>query len=128
MNVMTTITLTYLNDDDDEIELDLPYRMEVCGNCEGHGTVMNESMRNHAYSAEEFAESFPEDEDREQYFKRGGIYDVVCTACHGKNVVPVVDEERLTKEQKAEYEEYLKHAQEMARYAAEDRREREMGY
>jgi hypothetical protein len=125
---MTTITLTYLNDDDDEIELDLPYRMEVCGNCEGHGTVMNESMRNHAYSREEFEETFFEDEDREQYFKRGGIYDVVCTACHGKNVVPVVDEERLTEEQKAQYEIYLAYCRDLASYEAEVRHERMMGY
>lgn len=125
---MSTITLTYLDDDGDEIELDLPSYMDVCGDCHGHGTVMNESMRNHAYSSEEFAEAFPEDEDKEQYFKRGGIYDHTCPTCHGKNVVPVVNEEVLTSEQKADYEAYLKYNHEVARYEAEDRHEREMGY
>jgi len=127
---MSTITLTYLNDDGDEIELDLPSHMDVCGDCQGHGTVMNESMRNHAYSSEEFYEAFPEDEDREQYFKRGGIYDVQCPTCHGKNVVPVVDEEKLSEEQKAQYKEYLKYSYEMARCDAEDRatRRAEDGY
>jgi DnaJ-class molecular chaperone len=125
---MSTVTLTYLNQDGDDEEVNLPSHMDVCGDCEGHGTVMNESMRNHAYSSEEFAEEFPDDEDREQYFKRGGIYDVECPTCHGKNVVPVVDEESLTAEQKAQYEVYLAHCRDMAADRAEERHERMMGY
>lgn len=125
---MSTVTLTYLDENGDDAEVELPSHMDVCGDCEGHGTVMNESMRNYAYSREEFDEAFPEDEDREQYFKRGGIYDVQCPTCHGRNVVPVVDEEKLTEEQKAQYEVYLAYCRDQRAYEAEERHEREMGY
>lgn len=84
------ISVTIYDEDGNEEIVDLPAKMEVCHNCEGEGYVLNESMRYHAYSAEEFYESFDE-EDREEYFKRGGIYDVVCPTCKGKNVVPVID-------------------------------------
>jgi hypothetical protein len=68
----------------------IPAKHEVCSDCEGHGTVLNESMRHHAYSAEEFMREFDDDE-RAEYFKRGGIYDVVCPTCGGKNVEKVPD-------------------------------------
>lgn len=123
---MTIINLlTYINDDGDEIELDLPSHMEVCHDCEGHGYVLCEGMRNHAYSQEEFAESFDEEEAQE-YFRRGGRYDVQCGTCHGKNVVAVVNEEALTPEQKAQYEAYLRYDYQRHQDEAEDRRTQRM--
>jgi len=78
------------NDEGDEVVHTLPAKYEVCSNCEGHGTHMNESMRSHGYTEEEFEQDFS-DEMREEYFRRGGIYDVPCETCKGRNVVLVVN-------------------------------------
>ncbi len=84
--------LTLKWEDFDEEEHDLPAKFDVCSNCKGHGSHLNESMRNHAYSADEMAEF--EEEEREEYSKRGGIYDVTCETCEGKRVEKVVDEDK----------------------------------
>jgi len=81
------------NDDDEMIVETLPAKFEVCHECEGHGYVLNPSMRGHCYSAEEFHDTFHDEDDRAEYFKRGGRYDVVYPCCNGKNVVKVIDEE-----------------------------------
>jgi len=70
-------------------EIEFTSKLEVCHDCSGHGTVLREGMRNHAYSAEEFAEF--DDEQANEYFSHGGRYDVTCPTCNGKNVIPVVD-------------------------------------
>ncbi len=70
----------------------LPGTREVCDRCDGHGTHLHPDIGGHAYSMEEFRESFDEEEATE-YFKRGGRYDVQCTVCHGHNVVTVPDED-----------------------------------
>jgi RecJ-like exonuclease len=88
----TTIEITILDEDDNEEIVNLPAKMEVCHDCEGHGYVLNESMRNYVYSSEEFYETFDE-EEREEYLKRGGRYDVICPTCYGNNVIPVIDRE-----------------------------------
>jgi hypothetical protein len=69
---------------------EIPTKYEVCDECEGFGTVLCEGMRDYAYSAEEFNESF-DDEEREEYFKRGGRYDVKCPNCGGLRVVSQPD-------------------------------------
>ena len=120
-----TITVTLYDDEGDEVEHELPARMEVCSRCEGHGTHLNPSIGEHAYTREEFEESFDE-EGREEYFKRGGIYDVTCEECGGDNVVPVVDTDRLTEEQKKIYAEHLKHERQCAQWDAEDAYTRRM--
>ncbi len=122
------ITLTYENDEGEEVELVLPAKNEVCSDCEGSGFVLCEGMRNHAYSAEEFDEAFDDEEDRAAYFQRGGKYDVQCPTCHGKNVVAVVDEEHVPAEKKEEYEAWCESERERRQFEREERREREMGY
>ena len=82
-------------------------------------------MRGHAYSMEEFAESFDE-EEAEEYFTRGGRYDVTCPTCNGDNVVAVVDEERLSQEQKVVFAKHQKYQEKVARWDAEDRQTRRM--
>lgn len=121
--------LTYINDDDEEVTMDLPSKMEVCPDCDGHGTTLCEGMKGHAYSAEEFAEDF-DPEEQGEYFKRGGMYDVQCSTCKGKNVVPVVDEEELTPAQKEFYEAYCEYESTCARFDREDAMTRrgESGY
>lgn len=117
------ITVTYQSELEDDVDestlsedelmygvkihnLELPAKMEVCDDCEGHGFVLNPSMREHAYSMEEFNETFHDEEDREQYFKRGGIYDIQCPTCNGKNVVPVVDESLIPSNKQEQYKQY----------------------
>lgn len=71
-------------------EYDLEAIFEVCERCEGHGTHLHPDIGEHAYTMEEFNESF-DDEEREQYFKHGGMYDVPCVECKGARVVLVPD-------------------------------------
>lgn len=106
---------------DEETEIELPGKHEVCGRCEGHGTHLNPSIGQHAFTAEEFNEAFHDDEDREQYFKRGGIYDVPCERCGGGRVVVVADEARCSPDQLAVLEMFRKQEGERARSEAEDR-------
>lgn len=117
-----SITITLMNDDDSEEEHDLPSKKEVCHDCLGEGFVLNESMRHHAYTPEEFNEEFDE-EMREQYFKRGGIYDVRCPTCKGQNVIDVVDEEACQRNDQLKdiCERWQKQEEERARYEAMDR-------
>src|SRR5258708_6953322 len=114
------ITKTFENDGE-EVSMDLPSHMEVCHDCEGHGSVLCEGMRDHAYSAEEFAESFDDEEDRSAYFERGGKYDVSCPTCKGANVIAVVDESHLTPEQKTFYDQWTESDHRRACYDAKDR-------
>lgn len=91
-----SIELTIENDEGEEETMDLPSIMEVCNDCDGHGSVLCEGMRGHAYSMEEFEESFDDEEDRE----------AECPTCKGKNVIAVVDEAHLTPEQQTFYKLY----------------------
>jgi hypothetical protein len=88
---MNKITFENENDEGEEITYELPARMEVCNRCHGHGTHLNPNIGQHAYTPEEFAEAFDDDESREAYFTRGGMYDVTCESCGGQNVIAVVD-------------------------------------
>lgn len=73
----------------------LPARYEVCTTCRGKGKHVNPSIDAHGISREEF----DEDPDfMEDYLS--GFYDVTCYECHGKRVVPVIDDARLTEEQR----------------------------
>ena len=94
----------------------LPARKAVCSDCEGCGTVMNPSMRGHAYTEEEFRD-FSEDE-REAYFTRGGMYDVTCPTCKGANVVDTPNERAFTDEDR---EVYARWQEDQAEDAAYDR-------
>lgn len=117
---MSTITVTFQDEDGEEHSETFPCRMEVCDECHGEGYVLTEGMRGYAYSAEEFCEAF-EPEEQEEYFRPGGRYDVTCPTCKGKNVVPVVDEEKLSTEQKKAYALYLESQDREAAYRAEER-------
>ena len=117
------IELTWSDEDGEEVTHSFPCENEVCPRCEGYGTHLTPSIGNHAYSMEEFNESF-DDEGREEYFKRGGIYDVQCEECKGNKVIEVVAEDKLTEEQKKLYEEYCEYEADMARMDAEDRQTR----
>ena len=78
---------------DVRVRVALPGKRIVCDDCGGDGMVLNDSMRFHAYTAEDVAE-WSEDE-REQYFRVGGCYDVVCQTCAGARVVDIIDLEAV---------------------------------
>ena len=119
------ITVKWFNDEGDEVEHTFPAVNEVCERCEGYGMHLTPSIGNHAYSMDEFRESFDE-EEAEEYFRRGGMYDVQCEECHGNKVVAMVDEDKLTPEQKTLYAEYQEAEENRARSDAEDRHTRWM--
>lgn len=122
-----TIEVTLYNDDGDEEEVSFPAKMEVCDRCGGYGTHLNPSIGEHAYSAEEFCEEFDEEEQRE-YFKRGGMFDVICEECGGKNVVKVIDREACKKGDLAEkLALYDDDCEDRAAFAREQAAERAMG-
>lgn len=100
----------------DETSHTLPSKKVVCGDCGGHGTVLNPSMRGHAYTAEEFA-GFS-DEEQQAYFHRGGMYDVVCPTCKGKNVVDEPDVTRFTEEDEEAFDCWQKKQKEEEWYNA----------
>jgi RecJ-like exonuclease len=126
---MINLTFTHIDDNGDEEDFELPAKHEVCPRCEGHGTHLHPDIGSHAYSAEEFAEEFHDDDERAAYFKRGGRYDVPCEECHGKRVVVVVDEAACRSEDdKRVLKLYFEQQESDAAYAAQRRAERRMGY
>ena len=122
---------TYEDDDGNEITISLPVKMEVCPECSGTGFVLAGGLRGASFTSEEFYECFDDPESREAYFTRGSYLDEQCDVCHGKNVVPVIDEDNIPAKDRAAYEAYEKHAEEQAQfeaeYAAECAAERRMG-
>jgi hypothetical protein len=118
--VKRTLEVTVENADGEEETHDLPAKNEVCPECDGEGFVLRDGMRGHAYSAEEFAESFDEEEAAE-YFRRGGRYDQTCPCCQGRNVVAVPDVENMTPAQKLIHAAWEESEERRARSEAEDR-------
>lgn len=122
MGMTIKVAIGY-DDNGESIMETLPAKFIVCPECEGHGTVLNPSMRNHCYTQEEFNETFDDDEDRAAYFQRGGKYDVQCPNCKGKNVVMVVDEDACTSdEQKRILNDYERWSNELWQSNIEDQR------
>src|ERR1700678_339673 len=116
-----TINLTWVDEFGNDLAHSFPAVNEVCDRCEGHGTHLTPSIGEHAYSSEEFCESFCEPEDRAEYFKRGGIYDVQCEACHGANVVAVVDRAHLSPADKEVFASFMVYENQQTKWDAEDR-------
>ena len=113
---------TLLDEEGEEIDYAVPGKHAVCPNCEGHGMHLRPGMREHAYTREEFDEAFHDEEDRAEYFKRGGIYDVTCETCGGRRVVVVADESKMGFVQTKFWKEWQRQERERLRSEAEDRR------
>jgi len=90
-----TISMTLRDRDFNEVTVEMPAHFEVCPRCEGTGTHVHEGVDGNGLSAQDFAE---DPDFKEQYF--AGVYDVTCTECCGKRVVPVVDVQKCTYAQK----------------------------
>lgn len=106
----------------EEVLHEVPSVKGVCDDCGGEGFVLNESMRDYAYSMEEFMEEF-DYEERQQYFQRGGMYDVPCPTCKGKNVIDVINREACERDSDlkkvlAQYDDYLRREAEYERICA----------
>lgn len=124
-----TITISYTDYDEEdyeaEKELKLPARLEVCDLCEGSGSVVDPNIDAGGLSRDDFDEDPGFEEDY-----HSGRFNITCPQCRGKNVVPVIDYERLSVEQKKEFDEYQDDLEEAARDAEADRKTMmaEMGY
>lgn len=107
--------LTYENCSE---QVELPAKYEVCSRCEGEGKHSNPSIDGNGITSDEMEELG--DDFRENYFL--GVYDVRCECCGGERVELVVDESRLTPEQKESYEKHLKEEREYQREVESERR------
>jgi len=110
------------NDAGETLTVELPAHREVCPLCQGKGSHVNPAIDAHGITSDEFDE---DPEFRESYLR--GVYDVPCYECDGKRVVPVVDREGLTPEQKADLAEVDEIAADLAEMHAEMAAERRMG-
>lgn len=124
--MLNKIQFTIENEDGEESVVDLPTKFTVCPRCEGHGTHLHPDIGGHAYTSEEFNESF-DYEEREEYFRHGGRYDVACEECNGLRVVSVVNEEELQqtddgKELLKEYNKHLDNEYDYRRMCEDERR------
>jgi len=118
-----TIEITLENDEGEEEDLTFPARFEVCSTCEGKGRHVNPAIDENGLSYEDFD---ADPDFAEDY--RAGVYDVACYECHGKRVVPEVDEQACDEEQRKRLEDY----NDLVRSSEDERRERmqerAMGY
>lgn len=107
----------------------IPARFDVCPSCDGHGSHLHPDIGGHAYSVDEFAEAFDDDE-RGEYFRRGGRYDVECLTCHGRRVVDVPDEAEAARTSRGRrlLALYFAIVEREAAAEAERAHERRMGY
>ncbi len=102
---------------------ELPAKFEVCGTCEGRGRHVNPSIDSEGISAEQFAED-PDFE--ESYF--AGHYDQTCVECDGLRVVPTIDLDHCSAEEKAIAAEHADQESAAYDYETERAAERRMGY
>jgi hypothetical protein len=120
-----TITLPVLDEDDEETgeTLAFPAKYEVCGTCNGKGTHVNPSIDCCGLTSEDFED---DPDFRENYMS--GTYDVQCYECHGKRVVPEIDESKLSDKQKEVLKQWRHKKEYDYQYARESAAERRMGY
>ena len=100
----------YNEETDEDEEIELPARFEVCGTCDGKGVHVNPSIDAHGLSREDFD---ADPDFREDYFS--GRYDVACAECGGQRVVPEVDGDRVPPEIKARLEQRARDLADLAR-------------
>ena len=59
-------------------------RVVVCPDCKGEGKILTPSLRNVAFTSEDFEQ---DPDFKEQML--GGYYDVECPTCKGRNVITI---------------------------------------
>ena len=117
-----TVKISYVFKSGADMPVHLPGKFEVCDRCEGRGKHVNPAIDEHGLSRDDF----DQDPDFEEaYFS--GRYDVRCYDCNGLRVMPVVDEQKLTKREKVLYDSHCDRLADDASYAWEASQERRMG-
>lgn len=105
--------------DDDENEIKLPTKMEVCGECRGKGvTVSHVEAEGGGFTGAEWEEMGSE--FQRDYIE--GLYDRTCESCKGQNVVEVADWDAMTPEHQKLFEEWCDDADSYAAEMAAERR------
>jgi len=109
--------------EEDEPDIKLLCKWGVCGLCNGDGTHTNPSIDAGGIGGDdEFWDDDCDEEGNSRYFS--GAYDVTCTECKGKRVVPEVDRERNDAAMIERYDDHMKSEYD---YADESAAERAMG-
>lgn len=122
-----TTTITLEDDEGLEIKLELPARKVVCPDCRGLGRTLVDGLRSHAFSREEFDETFDDDEDRAAYFDHRSHYHETCNTCGGANVIDEVDTAALSPAQRKQYRAHLRIRRELDEVDHMQEMERRMG-
>ncbi len=108
--------------DVDETEITLPLEFEVCSVCDGRGRHVNPSIDAHGLSSDDFHD---DPDFAEDYF--GGTYDVDCYECDGHRVVPTLNEDVATHDQKTAWSDWQSEIGFDQQFAMECAAERRMG-
>ena len=97
--ITMTLVLSITDEEGDSADMlrdvEFPARFAVCPTCEGKGSHVNPNVDRKGISQEDF--------DADPDFKEAylsGAYDVTCHECAGKRVVPEVNTDALSDEQK----------------------------
>ena len=117
-----TITITVIDNDDNEMEHELPATNEMCHRCDGFGPHTNPDIDGNGITASEWAEW--DESEKESYIN--GNYDVTCEKCHGNKVILVPDPSSMSTEQKDLFDQWKMQEDERAAFNYEWRREQEM--
>lgn len=113
---------TFVVEDEDGEEHQLPTVWAVCPTCNGEGKHVNPSIDCNGLTADDF-DADPDFAD--EYF--AGRYDVTCYDCNGRRVVKEVDESALTPEQRKLYEDWQEDRREARADYESERHLRAMG-
>ena len=115
---MNTIRWITTNDEGFEVTYRIPAFWNICDDCYGNG---ESSAYLGAFTAEDFDEAFPEDDDRMRYLSGG--YDRRCEQCNGTGKVLLPDDRSNDPIVQA----YLEHLREEYEYRMEREAERRYG-
>ena len=104
--------LNFANDsrncEPNDIPNEYPTKWEVCPICNGKGTHVNPSIDCGGLTYEDFQD---DSDFLDDYMS--GTYDQTCNKCNGRTTIKVVDWDRMSQEQKEEYETQLEEERQM---------------
>ena len=101
-NRTLTVVIPDYEAEDDEAQMHLPGKYQVCNRCQGHGRHTNPAIDGNGITQEEMRELG--EDFQEEYMN--GVYDITCTECHGKGLVVVPCYVSCTERQRTAWNEY----------------------